>query len=50
VTGAITGNNDDGDDTGLELVQEDDGAGTATVTGSTLADGIDAEGVTVTQD
>ena len=50
VTGTITGNNDDGDDTGLELVQEDAGAGTATVTGSTLADGIDAEGVTVTQD
>ena len=42
-----TSANDDGDDTGLEAVQEDEGTGRLTVTGSDIADGIDAEGVEV---
>ena len=47
VSATTTGGNDDGDGTGLELVQEDAGAGLAVVVGGDIADGIDAEGVTV---
>ncbi|KQI69099.1 hypothetical protein AN189_05795 [Loktanella sp. 3ANDIMAR09] len=39
--------NDDGDDTGLELVQEDEGAGTATLIRANLTDGMDLDGVTL---
>ena len=49
VTDSMTANNDDSDDTGLEVVQEDAGQGTLTVINSDIADGIDAEGVTVSQ-
>ena len=40
-----TANNDDGDDTGIEAVQEDDGAGNLKVRGSNITDGIDTDGV-----
>ena len=46
---AKTTANDDSDDTGLEVVQDDDGEGSLTVISSELSDGIDDEGVTVTQ-
>lgn len=49
VADSMTANNDDSDKTGLEVVQEDAGQGTLTVRNSDIADGIDAEGVTVTQ-
>ena len=49
VTDSMTANNDDSDKTGLEVVQEDAGQGTLTVINSDIADGIDAEGVTVSQ-
>ncbi|MGR3503603.1 hypothetical protein [Pseudaestuariivita sp.] len=42
--------NDDGDKTGIEVVQEDAGTGTLTVVRGDIADGIDAEGVTVTEE
>lgn len=42
----LTFGNDDGE-TGLELVQEDAGAGRAVITESSIDDGIDAEGVEV---
>ena len=42
-----TGNNDDSDKTGLEVVQDGDGEGTLTVRASEIADGIDAENVKV---
>lgn len=45
VVGVSTASNDDSDDTGLELVQDDDGAGVVTVTASDIADGIDDEGI-----
>ena len=44
-----TSNNDDGDDTGLELVNEGENSGFANVSDSYIADGIDADGVVVTQ-
>lgn len=47
VTQTRTDQNDDSDDTGLEVVQDDSGAGLLTVTGSQIADGIDAKGVIV---
>jgi hypothetical protein len=40
-----TYNNDDSDDTGIEVVQEDEGAGTLKVRNSSIADGIDLDGV-----
>jgi hypothetical protein len=40
-----TSNNDDGDDTGIEVVQEDEGTGSLKVRASKISDGIDAEGV-----
>ncbi len=49
VTETHTVNNDDSDDTGLEVVQEDEGSGELIVESSRIEDGIDAEGVTVTQ-
>ncbi|MDA7427344.1 hypothetical protein PGB28_02655 [Primorskyibacter aestuariivivens] len=49
VADSMTSGNDDSDDTGLEVVQEDAGQGTLTVINSDIADGIDAEGVTVTR-
>lgn len=42
-----TVNNDDSDQTGLELVQEDGGEGSLTVSDSQIVDGIKAEGVVV---
>lgn len=45
-----TANNDDGDKTGLEVVQDGDGEGTLTVRGSDIADGIDAENVNVIEE
>ena len=42
---AFTSNNDDSDNTGMELVQEDEGVGTAHVFNSTVIDGFDLEGV-----
>ena len=45
VTDTTTFDNDDGNETGLEVVQDDAGAGTLAVIGSNIADGIDAEGV-----
>ena len=47
--GVSTSNNDDGDDTGLELVNEGENSGFANVSNSSIADGIDADGVAVTQ-
>lgn len=47
---SITKNNDDSDDTGIEAVQEDQGAGTLTVIDSHIKDGIDAEGVDVIEE
>ncbi len=47
--GVSTLNNDDGDDTGLELVNEGENSGFANVSNSSIADGIDADGVAVTQ-
>lgn len=41
--------NDDGEDTGLEVVEEDDGVARLTLTETDLADGFDAAGVTVRQ-
>lgn len=49
IMGTTTGNNDDSDDTGLEVVQDDDGMGILSVSGSDIADGIDAEGVDVSE-
>ncbi|XSG82866.1 MAG: hypothetical protein ACPW61_03550 [Methyloligella sp. ZOD6] len=45
-----TENNDDGDKTGIEVVQDGDGKGTLIVRDSDIADGIDAEGVEVKQE
>lgn len=39
--------NDDGDNTGFEIVQEDDGNGSFVVSRSSIADGIDNDGVDV---
>jgi hypothetical protein len=47
VFNAQTSNNDDSDNTGLEVVQDDAGRGVAVVSSSMIADGIDAEGVSV---
>ncbi len=47
ITNVTTANNDDSDDTGVEVVQDDDGVGTLTVVSSDIADGFDVEGVTV---
>lgn len=47
VNAALTAKNDDSDDTGVEVVQEDDGAGALMVTASNIDDGIDADGVEV---
>ncbi|MBM1222235.1 hypothetical protein JQU17_16855 [Ponticoccus sp. SC2-23] len=49
VTGTTTGNNDDSDDTGIEAVQEDDGTGSLSVTASDITDGIDVEGVDLSE-
>ena len=45
VANTETSNNDDSDDTGIEVVQEDEGSGRLTVTGSGIADGNDLDGV-----
>ncbi len=47
VTDTHTANNDDSDDTGLEIVQDDAGSGELIVENSRIEDGIDAEGVDV---
>lgn len=44
-----TENNDDSDDTGVEVVQDGRGTGTLTIESSMLVDGVDADGVTVNQ-
>ena len=41
--------NGDGDKSGLEIVQDGDGAGMVSIDGSDIADGIDAENVEVTR-
>jgi hypothetical protein len=46
LSGAKTRANDDGDDTGLEIVQEDAGTGTLQLMASELEDGLNLEGVT----
>lgn len=43
----MTAKNDDMDDTGFEVVQEDEGTGLLVLTGADITDGIDDEGVTV---
>ncbi|SFG42278.1 hypothetical protein SAMN04488020_102188 [Palleronia marisminoris] len=48
VTDVTTSGNDDGE-TSLEFVQEDDGVGTVTITGGTLAEEMAAEGVELSQ-
>ncbi|WP_342077877.1 hypothetical protein [Yoonia sp. SS1-5] len=40
-----TANNDDGDDTGMELLQADDGTGSVSAVASKIADGFDLDGV-----
>lgn len=45
VVDSRTANNDDSDNTGIEAVQEDDGAGTLRVMASDIEDGIDTDGV-----
>ncbi len=45
VTATTTAGNDDEDDTGLELVQEDNGSGILILTNSDITDGIDLDGV-----
>lgn len=45
VIASKTANNDDSDDTGIEVVQEDGGNGTLKVRKSDIADGIDTDGV-----
>lgn len=47
-TDVTTSGNDDGE-TALDLAQEDEGSGTATITGSDLAEDIEAEGVDVSR-
>lgn len=42
--------NDDAMDTGIEAVQEDAGTGSLTVRDSTIADGFDVDGVTLTEE
>ncbi|KAF0284128.1 hypothetical protein [Spiribacter roseus] len=44
-----TVNNDDSDDTGLEIVQEDAGTGELSLTGSQIEDGMEVEGVSVSR-
>lgn len=41
----VTSNNDDGDDTGLEVAQEEPGSGHLRVRGSDIDEGIDTDGV-----
>ena len=44
---STTGNNDDSDETGIEVQQEDEGEGTLKVINSDIPDGIDNDGVEV---
>ena len=44
-----TVNNDDSDDTGLEIVQEDAGTGELSLAGSQIEDGMEVEGVSVSR-
>lgn len=46
----MTSDNDDSDDTGIEAVQEDEGTGRLTVSGSSIGDGLDLDGVVLIQD
>lgn len=48
-SGVATSNNDNGDETGLELVNEGENSGFANVTNSSIADGVYADGVAVAQ-
>lgn len=45
--GVITHDNNDGDDTGVEVVQEDDGTGLLKINGSDIVDGVETDGVEV---
>ena len=45
VQSTFTRGNDDGDKTGIEAVQEDDGMGTLKIVSSTIVEGFDLEGV-----
>ena len=47
VKGTTTKENDDMDNTGLEIVQDGDGSGLLTIISSDISDGIDDEGVTI---
>lgn len=49
VVDVMTTANDDSDDTGLEVVQDDDGNGSLTIRSSDISDGIDDDGVIITQ-
>lgn len=49
IVGTHTLNNDDGDDTGLEIVQEDAGMGELSVTDSMIEDGMETDGVSVSR-
>jgi hypothetical protein len=49
VLDSATSGNDDGE-LGLEVVQEDEGMGNLLVAASDIADGIEAEGVTLQDD
>ena len=40
-----TSNNDDSDDTGMELVQDDEGSGAAYISDSSVEDGFDISGL-----
>ena len=45
ITATATSGNDDGDDTGVEAVQEDNGMGALMISSSDIADGTDLDGV-----
>ena len=45
VQSTFTRGNDDGDKTGIEAVQEDDGMGTLKIVSSTIVEGFDLEGI-----
>lgn len=47
VQDSVTSGNDDGDDTGIEAVQEDDGVGELILINSDVTDGIDLDGVEI---
>lgn len=50
IENSSTSNNDDSNDTGVEVTQSDEGSGELTIRNSTLEDGFSAAGVTVIED